>query len=123
MGAVLREESVWVTDLGVRVSDFKVSDWVIYLSEWVSGWASLRGWSEAWVSESAWLRVFQCVLTLRVFEWEWGIWKCVFGIQSVDFESYKLDFYVAKFAPRGKFVHVRVSQKHWNRALEAWVLI
>ena len=57
---------------------------------------------------------------MRVFEW--GVWKCVFGICSVDFESYKLDFYVAKFAPRGKFVHVRVSQKQWNWTLEAQVL-
>ena len=31
-----------------------------------------------------------------------------FGLWCADFESYKLDFYAAKFAPRGKFVHVRV---------------
>jgi len=33
---------------------------------------------------------------------------CVFSLDCVDFESYKLNFYVAKFGPHGKFVHVRV---------------
>ena len=62
------------------------------------------------------------VWTLRVFEW--AVWKCYgLGLWCADFESYKLDFYVAKFAPHGKFVRIRVSQKHWNQALEAWVLI
>jgi len=32
----------------------------------------------------------------------------VFGLEFVDFEYYKLNFYMAKFGPRGKFVHVRV---------------
>ena len=47
MGVVLREEVVWVANLGVRVSDFesfRVSEWV---SEWVSHWV----W-EGRVSES-----------------------------------------------------------------------
>ena len=34
------------------------------------------------------------------------LWICFY---SADFESYKLDFYVA---PRGNFVQLRVAQKH-----------
>ena len=59
-----------------------------------------------------------------MFDWEcfsvFELWECLrealesarfFGLWCADFKSYKLDFYVAKFAPRGKFVHVRVWQK------------
>ena len=53
MGAVLREEVVWVANLGVRVSDFES----FRVSEWVSESLSLRGRSvwewECGVSESA----------------------------------------------------------------------
>ena len=35
---------------------------------------------------------------------------CISGLECADFKSYKLDFYMAKFGPRGKFVHLRVWQ-------------
>ena len=62
------------------------------------------------LSESVWtLRV-----CLRVFDWECLSEAfesgCIFRLECANFESYKLDFYVAKFSPSGKFVHVRVWQ-------------
>ena len=44
------------------------------------------------------------VWTLKVFKWV--VWKCCgLGLWCANFKSYKLDFYMAKFAPNGKFVH------------------
>ena len=40
-------------------------------------------------------------------------------IYCADFESYKLDFYVAKFRPPRKFVHVSVLTNQAKRVLKA----
>ena len=81
------------------------------VSEWMSEWVwegRAKGCSSEWVS----LNFEDFVMSrLKV------LWICFY---FVDFESYKLDFYVA---PRCNFVQLRVSQKHWTRALETRVLI
>ena len=99
--------------LGVRVifvACWEVEDdWFRCLSE--SVWTSkecLRDWE----------RVFE-LREKRVFEW--GIWNC--SVYCAYFESYKLDFYVAKFRPPGKFVHVSVLTNRAKRVLKARVLI
>ena len=51
------------------------------------------------------------------------MFKNVRLIYCVDFESYKLDFYVAEFRPPGKFVHVSVLTNRAKRVLKARVLI
>ena len=80
------------------------------VSEWMSEWVwegKAKGCSSEWVS----LNFEDFVMSrLKV------LWICFY---FVDFESYKLDIYVA---PRCNFVQLRVSQKHWTRALETWVL-
>ena len=44
-------------------------------------------------------------------------------IYCADFESYKLNFYVAEFRPPGKFVHVSVLTNRAKQVLKARVLI
>ena len=84
--------------MGLRMTDSGV---------WVRVFERLREsvW-ETWVYELRdWVR--ECLNWERVF-------KSVRLIYCADFESYKLDFYVA---PRGNFVLLRVSEKHWTRVL------
>ena len=62
------------------------------------------------------LGVWVSVRTLRECLRDWECLSeafesgCVSGLECADFKSYKLDLYVAKFGPRGKFVHIRVWQ-------------
>ena len=87
-----------------------------------------RGWG--WlISVFEW----ECLNFERVFDWErvfelrekrvfeWGIWNC--SVYCAYFESYKLDFYVAKFRPPGKFVHISVLTNRAKWVLKARVLI
>ena len=79
------------------------------------------------MSESVWEteRERECLN----WETEWTerlserVFESVRLIYCADFESYKLDFYVAKFRPPRKFVHVSVLTNQAKRVLKAWVLI
>ena len=82
-----------------------------------------RGWGWLisvfkWECLRNWEKVFE-LREKRVFEW--GIWNC--SVYCAYFESYKLDFYVAKFCPPGKFFHVSVLTNRAKRVLKARVLI
>ena len=93
---LLHVEGLRMTDLGVWVRVFER----LRESVWETKTECLRDWVfelRDWVRESLnWESVFE-----RVFE-------SVRLIYCADFESYKLDFYVAKFRPPGKFIHVSV---------------
>ena len=78
--------------------------WLISMFEW----ECLRDWER----ESVWTER----LSERVFE-------SVRLIYCADFESYKLYFYVAKFRPPGKFVHISVLTNRAKQVLKARVLI
>ena len=92
-------ESDYLRDSGLRFCfstrlRLLESEWVRWVSEWVS------------------LNFEDFVMSrLKV------LWICFY---SADFESCKLNFYVA---PRGNFFQLRVSQKHWTQDLETRVLI
>ena len=96
----LRVRVIFVACRGVK------DDWFGCLSE--SVWETERECLRDWVRECLnWERVFENVRL----------------IYCADFESYKLDFYVAKFRPPEKFVHVSVITNRAKRILKAQVLI
>ena len=83
---------------------------------WVWGWVLLHVKRLRVTDLGVWVRVFE--LWESVWETK-SVWEClseafesgcVSGLECADFKSYKLDLYVAKFGPHGKFVHVRVWQ-------------
>ena len=119
---VFEGESVWVTDLDVRLSDFesfKESDFES--DEWV--WKFEIDFERAeWVwkleskRECLIKSVSLCLNFENVFEFVWQCLSeafessCIFGLECVDFESYQLYSHMSKFGRHGKFFHVRVWQ-------------
>ena len=88
MGVVLREETVWVTDLCVRVSDFesfRLSKWSSeWVSEWMSEWVSEFERAERSLSEWECFSVWTLSVWVRVCEpFESG---SGFGLWCADFE-------------------------------------